>query len=158
MPENTVVHSTFVLERRLKAPAARVWAAFADPALMRRWYADNRPDPAEEFILECRVGGRDRLVYRLGPQTPFPGVPIANEGVYLDVVEGERFVLASAMSLGDRRISAILMTVELAGTEEGGTLLTLTHQGAFFPGADGPQMREQGWRTLLDRMEATLED
>ena len=27
-----------------------------------------------------------------------------------------------------------------------------THQGAFFEGADGPEMREAGWRKLLDQL------
>ena len=34
---------------------------------------------------------------------------------------------------------------------EGGEIL-LTHQAAFFEGADGPQIREAGWRKLLDRL------
>jgi hypothetical protein len=33
-----------------------------------------------------------------------------------------------------------------------GTDLVLTHQGAFFEGADGPEMREAGWRKLLGRL------
>jgi hypothetical protein len=33
-----------------------------------------------------------------------------------------------------------------------GTELILTHQGAFFEGADGPEMREEGWRKLLERL------
>jgi hypothetical protein len=35
---------------------------------------------------------------------------------------------------------------------EAGTDLIFTHQGAFFEGADGPEMREAGWRKLLDRL------
>jgi hypothetical protein len=55
------------------------------------------------------------------------------------------------MSIGERRISASLGTVEFlpSGT---GTDLILTHQGAFFEGADGPEMREEGWRKLLERL------
>jgi hypothetical protein len=28
----------------------------------------------------------------------------------------------------------------------------ITFQGAFFEGADGPQIREMGWQALLDRL------
>jgi hypothetical protein len=37
-----------------------------------------------------------------------------------------------------------------------GTDLICTHQGAFFEGADGPQMREAGWRSLLDKLSKSL--
>ena len=38
-----------------------------------------------------------------------------------------------------------------------GTKLTLTFQSAFLEGADGPAMREAGWRTLLGKLGAELE-
>ena len=59
------------------------------------------------------------------------------------------------MTLGDRRISASLVTVELLPTDEG-TDLICTHQGAFFEGADGPQLREAGWRQLFERLAKEL--
>jgi len=59
------------------------------------------------------------------------------------------------MSIGAKRISATMVTIELQSTDTG-TKLVCTHQGAFFEGADGPQMREQGWRKLLDQLEASL--
>ena len=152
-----VVHSTAVHERTLKASPARVWAAFADPAQLRRWYAVNRPGGADEFVSDCRPGGLERLVYRLGDDTPFPGVAIVNEGQYLDVEEGKRILSASVMSIGGRHMSATLLTVGILEAEGGGTHLVLTHQDAFLPYSDGPQMREHGWRVLLDKMESTLE-
>jgi uncharacterized protein YndB with AHSA1/START domain len=49
-----------------------------------------------------------------------------------------------------------LGTVELLRTEKGTDLL-FTHQAAFFEGADGPEMREEGWRKLFERLKAELE-
>jgi hypothetical protein len=37
-----------------------------------------------------------------------------------------------------------------------GTDLIFTHQAVFFEGADGPQMREGGWRSLFDRLATEL--
>ena len=105
--------------------------------------------------MDFRVGGAERLKYRLKEGTPFPGVEVTNEGSYLDVVTNCRIVNASTMALGEKRISASLVTVELLPTESG-TDLICTHQGAFFEGADGPQMREAGWRSLLDRLTTEL--
>lgn len=39
---------------------------------------------------------------------------------------------------------------------EGGTKLIFTEQAAFFEGGDGPQMREDGWRQLLERLSQEL--
>ena len=55
------------------------------------------------------------------------------------------------MTLGDQRISASLVTFEFLPADKG-TDLICTHQGAFFEGADGPQIREAGWRNLLDQL------
>jgi uncharacterized protein YndB with AHSA1/START domain len=59
------------------------------------------------------------------------------------------------MDLADRRISATLVTFEFLPTDKG-TDLICTHQGTFFEGADGPEMRQQGWQTLFDRLEKAL--
>jgi hypothetical protein len=45
--------------------------------------------------------------------------------------------------------------VELLATENG-TDLIFTEQGAFFEGADGPQIREAGWRQLLEKLASEL--
>jgi hypothetical protein len=55
------------------------------------------------------------------------------------------------MTLAEKCISASLGTVELLPTASG-TRLLFTHQGAFFEGADGPQMREAGWHKLLEKL------
>jgi hypothetical protein len=59
------------------------------------------------------------------------------------------------MMIDDHCISATLGTVELQPSG-GGTELIFTHQGAFFEGADGPEMREAGWRKLFERLTAEL--
>jgi hypothetical protein len=53
------------------------------------------------------------------------------------------------MSVNDRRISSSLITYELFANGKG-TDLIFTEQAAFFEGADGPKIREEGWSKLLD--------
>ncbi len=55
------------------------------------------------------------------------------------------------MSLGTQRISAALITYEVQAAGDGSTL-TFTHQGAFLENSGGPEMREHGWRVLLDSL------
>ena len=59
------------------------------------------------------------------------------------------------MTIGDKRISASLATIELRASGDG-THLVFTEQGAFFEGADSPQMREGGWRDLLSKLDEEL--
>ena len=156
MEERSVTHSTFVIERRLPSAPERVFAAFADPAKKRRWFADDRGMAVEEFEMDFRVGGREHTQYRFGEGSPFPGVALANDTCYQDIVPNRRVVMAYAMTLGGRRISASLATIELLPAENGTTDLIFTEQGAFFEGADGPHRREGGWNHLLDNLSAEL--
>lgn len=151
----SVVHETFTIERSYaKAPTA-VFAALADPAKKRRWYADGEGHDVDAFDMEFRVGGVERLAYRLGPATPFPGTPILAEGRHEDIAEDSRVVISSTMSFAGRRISTAIVSFELFA-EGAGTRLLLTHQAVFYEGADGPAMRRMGWEKLLDRLAAEL--
>ena len=155
MQEQSVIHSTFVVERSYPKPPERVFDAFADAAKKRRWFAEGEHTEVEEYEMDFRVGGAERTRYRFREGTPFPGVALINEGRFQDIVPNKRVVTASTMTLGEQRISSSLVTIELMPTESG-TDLICTHQGAFFEGSDGPERREAGWRTLFDRLETSL--
>lgn len=155
MQQPSAVHATFVIERSFSKPPAQVFAALADPARKRRWFGEGNGHEVEVFHSDFRVGGVERLQYRLNESTPFPGVLLTNEGLYQDILPDRRVVTVSAMSLSEKRISVSLVTLELLATEQG-TDLVCTHQGTFFEGADGPQRREAGWRKLLDKFDTEL--
>lgn len=155
MDEQSVIHNTFVIERSYPKPPEVVFSAFADAAKKRRWFAEGHNHDVEEFAMEFRIGGIERARYRFREGTPFPGVALSLEGSYQDIVPSRRVVTASTMTLGDKRISASLVTIELLPTDKG-TDLICTHQGAFFEGSDGPQMREAGWRKLFDHLASEL--
>lgn len=154
--EITTAHSTFVIEQTYPYSPEKLYAAFSDPEKKRRWYGDRDFPSTSVFEMDFRVGGRERTVYHLGPNTPFPGVALTNEAKFEDIVPNQRIVLSSTMIIGDHRMSASLVTFELLPVT-GGTELRCTHQGAFYEGSDGPQMREAGWRSLLDRFAKELE-
>ncbi len=150
MKEKTVVHGTFVIERSYPTTPRRVFAAFADPVKKQRWFADPDESPVEEFRMDFRVGGTERKRFKVKL-----GFTCTNETIYQDIVPDSRIVFVYTMSVGDHRISCSQATLELLPTEKG-TDLIFTEQGAFFEGADGPQLREGGWRQLLEQLAIEL--
>jgi uncharacterized protein YndB with AHSA1/START domain len=84
---------------------------------------------------------------------PVPPERVFANTTYLDIVPNRRIVLAYTMAMGDQRFSASLATFEFLRSDKG-TDLIFTEQAAFFEGADGPKMREDGWRQLLEQLAA----
>ena len=155
MDKQSVIHSTFVLERNYPVPAERVFAAFADPVKKCKWFVEGEGHAVEHYVLDFRAGGRELARFRFTEDSPVKGLACTNETTYLDIVPNRRVVLASTMTVGDRCISASLGTIEFLRSQTG-TGLIFTFQGAFFEGADGPEMREAGWRKLFDRLAGEL--
>ena len=151
MTNSTVVHDTFTLERAYPFSVERVFAFLADPLKKRRWFNASDSHSIEAFDMDFREGGAERTVYRLNEKTPRPGAAATNEARYEDIVKDVRIVMSSSMLLDGRRISTSLVTFELF-EYRGSTHLILTHQGVFYEGSDGPDMRKMGWRILLDRL------
>lgn len=156
MKERSVTHTTFTIERSYPSSPDRVFAAFADPARKRRWFAEGERGPIEEFAMDFRVGGRERTRSRFAEDSPFAGVSLSNETIYQDIVPNDRIVMAYTMTLGEKRISSSQATVEFLPYKNG-TNLIFTEQAAFFPGADGARIREEGWRELLQQLARELE-
>jgi uncharacterized protein YndB with AHSA1/START domain len=156
MEEQSVIHSTFVVEHSYTTTPERVFAAFADPTKKRKWYAERGSFEVEDFQMDFRVGGVDLGRYRFKPGTPVPaGTPIVYDTTYQDIVPNRRIVLAYTVTLGGSRISSSLATFELLPTEKG-THLIFTEQGAYYEGADGPEIRAAGWKHLLQMLEDSL--
>lgn len=150
MEKSTVIHSTFVLERKLKATPKRVFAAFADTEAKRRWFFDSTHHELQLHEMDFRVGGKERARMKFGAGR-IAGKTITNESIYEDIRPNQRIVTAYRMSMDGQPFSVSLATIELLPAAEG-TDLVLTHQGAYFEGADGPEMRKGGWESLLNKL------
>lgn len=144
----TIPHASFIVERRLKAPRARVFAAWKDLSLAQ-WYVPG--GQMIESVNEFHVGGVQRTVF--GPQ----GGPVfRGEGRYEDIVEDERIVTAGSMHMNDVRASTTLCTIEFLD-EGDGTRLVLTDQTAYYMG-DYSASRREGWDKILVSLEAWLKE
>lgn len=148
----TVSHATFTLKRTLKAPIARVFAAFAEQEKKHAWFvAGDGPEwTTKSYGLDFRVGGREHGEF-VSPDKVVHG----NETTYLDIIPDERIAYAHTMAMDGVVHSASLATVAFE-TDGDGTRLTYCEQGAFFHGSDGLESREHGWRFLFDQLEKAL--
>jgi uncharacterized protein YndB with AHSA1/START domain len=146
MTDRSVVHSTFVIERKYPVAPERVYAAFSDPAKKRRWFAEGDEFEIEHYALDFRVGGNEEARFR-GKN----GFTFTNHTTFQDIAPNRHIVFAYTMSMGDKCISSSQATVEFVPGDKG-TNLVFTEQAAFFEGADGPKMRRDGWTLLLNAL------
>jgi uncharacterized protein YndB with AHSA1/START domain len=151
-----VVHDTFTVERRLDAPPARVFEAFADVQVKARWFSGPPGWTQVERSLDFRAGGRERLHGRFES-----GMSSIFDAHYLDIVPHERVVYSYTMIVNARLISASLATIQLF-PEDGRTRLLLTEQGAYFHDPDmasyapdgQARSRLMGSNALMDKVAA----
>jgi len=142
MNVQTPVKPSLTLKRRIKAPPAKVFAAWTDPALMARWLG---PVGTVELVAKTdpRVGGRFEMRMRV------PDDEHNVSGVYLEFVPNQKLVFTWAWRSMPERES--LVTVELKADGDG-TLLTLTHSQFFDEAAR--DRHDEGWSGTLGKLEA----
>lgn len=149
--EAPVIHSTFRIERVYPQAPARVFHAFADKEMVRRWRVEDEGCKVHEFSFDFRVGGSEvsRFSFTDGPE-------IRLDAQFHDIVPGQRIVFSYRMAMGPAPFSASLTTVELVPSGAG-TRLIYTEQGAFLDGVDSAKGREEGSRALLEKLAAELQ-
>ena len=148
MPERSVAHSTFTLERTYDRPPARVFAAWADPGLKARWFGGGTDDAPIDLDMDFRVGGQET-------DRSEPGAYVAR---YHEIVTDERIVFTYDLSFGGPLVSVSLASVEFREAAGGsGTQLTYTEHGAFLDGLDDPELRKNGTGGMLDELGRWLE-
>lgn len=136
------------LSHRFAAPRERVFDAWTDPDVLKRWWAAGETWETPRAEVDLRPGGR----YRLSMKTDTGEVHTV-AGEYREVQRPERLVYSWQWEEGPEPVQGgneTLVTVDFV--EEGdGTLVRLTHTG--FPGEEFKQMHAQGWEAVLANLE-----
>ena len=148
-------HDSFTIERRFKAPSARVFAAWSTQEAKRAWFFGGEGWIEEFRAFDFREGGSEELVGRKQS-----GTTSAFFCRYWEIIPDRRIVYAYDMHMDGVRISVSLATIEL--TPDGsGTHMTLTEQGAYLvaydPNRDDNGSRQRGTAELLDRVAAYVD-
>ena len=147
---SSATRGSFTLDRIYDASPARVFKAWADPAIKARWFAGIEGWRQLERSMDFRIGGKERLSGRKGS-----GVVSTFDAVYHDIVPDERIIYCYDMRLDSRHISVSLATITLKPADAG-TRLTLTEQGVFLDDYDDGGSREHGTRILLEQLGSAL--
>ena len=147
----TVLHDTFVIQRSYPASPAKVFRAWADPAVKARWFVGPDEWVAQPHTMDFRVGGTEGIA-----GGPAEGPVHRFAATYHEIVETERIVSTYSMFMDDELMSVSLATVELEPDGDG-TLLTYTEHGAYLDDdPEAPASRLEGTEGLLDQLGAVL--
>lgn len=147
MTERTVTHATLTMERTYNASIQRVFSAWEDFEARKRWSAPTDGIRIEFESVDFREGGREvSRCIETGNEDYVAAV------TYIDITRDHRIVFAEDVTHGNRRVSAALISVELAPKSETSTRLLLTMQIASFDGANMEQGYQFGWNAALDNL------
>ena len=103
-----------VLTRLIDAPREKLYRAWTEPDILRRWFAP-KPWSTPRAELDVRPGGSTLVVMRSPEGKEFP-----NPGVYLEVVPNERLVVTDAYTSAWQPSEKPFMTLILTFEDVGG--------------------------------------
>jgi uncharacterized protein YndB with AHSA1/START domain len=137
------------VRQHLAAAPSRVFAAFADPALVSRWLTPSPEVTLRVVQFDFRVGGSYRFAYDV------PGAPtMFVNGLYQTIEAPSTIVFSWNIEPPDEHAgvrSEVTVTLTPRGT---GTDLRILHAQLTLPG--GRERHEAGWRGALNYLAALL--
>jgi uncharacterized protein YndB with AHSA1/START domain len=140
------------VSRRFAAPREKVFDAWTNPDVLRRWWAGSETMETAGAEVDAREGGRYRLSMR---DTESDAVHTV-VGEYTEVRRPERLVFTWSWE-GDPGppLANEETRVEVEFVEDGdGTEVVLTHTGFGSPESRG--MHEHGWGAVLASLERNV--
>jgi uncharacterized protein YndB with AHSA1/START domain len=133
------------IKRFIKAPRERVYAAWTDPAQLKKWFGPENVQ-TREIVAEARVGGTFRwdLINSDGEE-------MTMRGEFRELKPNEKVVFSWQWEDDEDWENHIsIVTVELKDAA-GGTELRLTHEQ--LPNEDSRDGHNRGWNSALDKLE-----
>jgi len=142
----TPTDDAIVSEITIKAPAARVFAAFADPQQRLQWWRAGGRFTPQHAESDLRAGGSFLMQFDSG------GHPASIRGIYRRV-DAPRLLEFTWLPSWDDGAAATIVLLELT-EHDGVTTVRLTHSGFK---SDESRARHRGWPELLQSLRAYVE-
>ena len=139
---------SLAIKRSILASRDRVYAAWTDPAQLKKWFGPENVK-TRNLIADARVGGEFRW-----DLTDQEGKEITISGEYRELEPGKKIVFTWRLEEDeDWKNHGSIVTVEFFDCE-GGTELRLTHEE--LPSEASRDDHTQGWNSVLDKLEIFL--
>jgi uncharacterized protein YndB with AHSA1/START domain len=145
MTTKTAEKTSLEIIRFINAPPARVYKAWTDPAELQRWFG---PEDVRTIKIDAdvRVGGKYR--WDLLKQD---GEEWACLGEYRELIPDKKIVFTWKWDDDEAwENHKSVVTVEFSA-RDGGTEVKLTHEK--LPSEESRDRHNQGWNSVLDRLE-----
>jgi uncharacterized protein YndB with AHSA1/START domain len=138
------------IERHIDAPVDLVWRAWVDH--QEEWFCP-RPWRAEVRTRELQAGGRSEIVM-FGPD----GEEMPMEGVFLEVIPGERIVSTDAFTAGWHPAGPFMVRIDEFAAEGSGTRYSAVarHWTAEARDQHAEMGFDAGWNAAADQMEEVV--
>jgi uncharacterized protein YndB with AHSA1/START domain len=136
---------SLTIKRRLKAPPAKVYAAWTEPRHLTLWFGPDA-GPVLNAELDVRKGGRYAIAFKTGD-----GEEHNVSGIYREVRPNEKLVFTWSWRSMPERESLVTILIKPDG---GGSLLTLIHEQFFDEAAR--DRHNQGWNGCINKLERYL--
>ena len=148
MSTKTTEKTSLEIKRFINAPRDRVYAAWTDPVQLREWWGPKGVQTLK-FVADNRVGGKYSwdLVNQEGEE-------MSVFGEYRELVPQKKVVFTWKWDddkAWENYTSEVLVEFSDRG---GGTELRLTH--VQLPSEESRDRHNQGWNSVLDRLEKFL--
>ena len=148
----STVSNELVLERTLRAPRMAIWRCWTEPALLELWFCP-KPWFVSDVVSDLRAGGASSMTMN-GPN----GEKFPNNGLYLEVIPGQRLVFTDAFTSAWMPSGKAFMVgeINLADAPGGGTLYKAVarHWNAQDRAEHEKLGFHQGWGIAADQLEA----
>lgn len=137
--------------RAITAPASRAFDAWLDPDKLARWMFG--PGVRDERIVHLRLDAREGGAFSFRVERG--GMRIEHAGVYRVIDRPRRLAFTwGAWAVGEAQDASSLVEIMIE-PRDGGCELCLTHTMSA-QWADYAARTEQGWRHMLETLDATL--
>jgi uncharacterized protein YndB with AHSA1/START domain/DNA-binding transcriptional ArsR family regulator len=135
------------IERTFDAPAERVFDAWTDPEVMRRWYHAGPDWETPEVEVDPRVGGKVRVVMRRPD-----GTEVSLSGTYTEIERPQRLAMTCTFSDDPDRAEQL---IELSFSETDGTT-TVVLVNSRIPTDERRDAQQWGWGRCFDELDGAL--